>query len=156
MQAGSGKRDISGIFIYRTMIMSPAFQDLNKSGIFLLIALLNARKYEKYKDRKTKRTSHVLDGTNIEMPYVTLKEVWGLNQQQVSIAIDNLLAKGFIEIVHRGGLGEHDRARYSLIDDYLWWTPKTPPIRCRERDVRRGYQGRRIGASAKLAQKIIL
>jgi hypothetical protein len=72
-----------------------------------------------------------------------------LNQQSVSRAIDELLAKGFIEIVHQGGLGEHDKARYALIDDYQQWKPKMIPFRTRGHDVRRGYQGQRLGASAK-------
>lgn len=46
MQAGSGTR--GGIFIYREMFTSPAFLFLNKSGTRMLIALLDARKYESY------------------------------------------------------------------------------------------------------------
>ena len=150
MTAGSGTR--GGIFIYREMFTSSAFLSLNNSGKTMLIALLDARKYESYKDRKTKHKTHVLDGQNLEMTYGTLKKVWGMNQQAVVSAVDALLAKGFIEIVYQGGLGKHDRARYSLIDDYQRWTPKMLPIRRRERDVKRGFQGQRIGASAKLAQ----
>jgi hypothetical protein len=145
MQAVSGTSGNSGIFIYRTMLLSVAFLSLNNSGKTMLLALLNVRKRESYKDRKTKKTVHVLDGNNLEMTYVTLKKVWGLNQQAVSRAIDDLLAKGFIKIVHQGGLGEHDKARYSLVDDYQQWTSKTPAIRIRERDVRRGYQGKENG-----------
>ena len=135
--------------------MSTAFLSLNKSAIIMLIALLNARKTANLKDKKSKKTKPVfINIDSLEMPYVTLKKNWGLNQQAVSRAVDELLAKGFIEIVHQGGLGEHDKARYALIDDYQQWKPGNV-FRSRNRDVRRGYQGRKIGASAKLAHKII-
>ena len=122
----------------------------------MLIALLNARKTANLKDKKSKKTKPVFINENsLEMPYVTLKKNWGLNQQAVSRAVDELLAKGFIEIVHQGGLGEHDKARYALIEDYQRWKPKMIPFRTRSRDVRRGYQGQRLGASANVAHKII-
>jgi len=31
-----------------------------------------------------------------------------------------------------------------LVEDYRMWRPGCPPIRTRQRDVRRGYQGRKI------------
>ena len=145
-----------GFFIDRILFMSDAFLSLNNSGKTMLLALLNARKKETYKDRKTKKTiQKFTNDKNLEMPYMTLKKVWGLSQQAVSRAIDELLAKGFIEIVHQGGLGEHDKARYALIDDYQRWKPKMIPFRTRGHDVRRGYQGQRLGASAKVAHKSI-
>ena len=121
----------------------------------MLIALLNARKTANVKDKKSKKLKRAfIEGERLEMPYTTLKKNWGLNQQAVTRAIDELLAKGFIEIVHAGGLGEHDKARYTLIENYLQWKPGIV-FGIRNRDVRRGYQGQRLGATAKLAHKII-
>jgi hypothetical protein len=159
LEAGpkTGKKiDNGGTFLQRKMSMSIAFLSLNKSAFIMLIALLNARKTAHLKDKKSKKTKPVfINEDSLEMPYATLKKNWHLNQQAVSRAIDELMAKGFIEIVHQGGLGEHDKARYALSEDYLRWTPGMPAFRTRNRDVRRGYQGQRLGATAKVAHKII-
>ena len=112
------------------------------------------------RDRKgNKRKPEFINLDRLEMPYATLQKVYGMNQQGIVYAIDKLLSNGFIKISHCGGLGKHDKTKYALINDYLKWQPGTV-FRRRTRDVRMGYQGRRLGATKpgakkKVAQEII-
>lgn len=75
-------------------------------------------------------------------------ESYGISQKRVARAIDELLAKGFIEIINPGGLYDKDKAIYGLTDDYRKWRPGDPPMRTRSRDVQRGYQGKKNVADA--------
>ena len=49
----------------------------------------------------------------------------GLSKKQVEKILDELLAKGFIEVVYRGGNAVGDRAVYGLSDDWKNWTKGT-------------------------------
>ena len=129
----------------------------------MLIALMDARKRESQsqaRDKKgNKRKPEFINLDRIEMPYTTLQKVYSMNQQGIVWAIDKLLANGFVKISHYGGLGKHDKTKYALINDYLQWEPGTI-FRKRTRDVKMGYQGRRLGATKlgaekKVAQEII-
>jgi hypothetical protein len=145
-----------GFFWDRQLYQSPAFLDLHKNGIIMLIALMDARKREfqsQAKDKKgNRRKPEFINLDCLEMPYLTLKKVYGMNQHGIVRAIDKLLANGFIKIPHYGGLGEHDRTRYALIDDYLKWEPGTV-LRKRTRDIRIGYQKKYLGVTKKGSEK---
>jgi len=78
-------------------------------------------------------------------------EARGISRGSFVRAIDELLAKGFIQIAHKGGAYDKDKTEYSLVDDYLQWRPDGPPIRTRERDLKRGFQGAGLGAVKKLS-----
>ena len=68
------------------------------------------------------------------------------SQPKITRGIDELLAKGFIEIVNRGGCFEKDKATYALVEDWKNWRQGNRPIRTRAKDVNRGYQGKGLGA----------
>jgi hypothetical protein len=145
-----------GLFMERELYQSDAFLDLHKNAMTLLIALMDARKREspsRAKDKKgSKRAPIFLNLNCLEMPYTTLQKVYGMNNQGITRAIDKLLSNGFVEITHYGGMGEHDKTKYGLINDYLEWKPGTV-FRKRERDVKMGYQGKRLGATKPGAEK---
>jgi hypothetical protein len=139
-----------GFYWERSVYQSEAFLSLGINAMKFLIALFDARIFEKQSratDRKgVKRKPKCLNLDSLEMPYSILEKKYNMNQQGIVRSKDELLAKGFIKIIHEGGLGEHDKARYALIDDYLKWKLGMKPFRLRNRDVRRGYQGRGLGA----------
>jgi hypothetical protein len=70
-----------------------------------------------------------------------------MNRSSIPIALDDLLAKGFIKISYHGGACKHDKNKYALSDRYLIWTPESAPFEVRPRREKHGYQGRRIGAT---------
>jgi DNA-binding PadR family transcriptional regulator len=64
-------------------------------------------------------------------------------------AIDELMAKGFIERRHAGGTAKHDMAIYALSEKWRLWTQGARPFQMREVGQHHGYQGRPLGAAAK-------
>lgn len=72
-----------------------------------------------------------------------------ITQPKATRAFDELLAKGFIEIVEQGGAYDKHKTQYALVDDYLTWRWGDAPIRERKKDFRRGYQGAKKGAAKK-------
>jgi hypothetical protein len=144
------KRIAGGFYWERSVYQSEAFLSLGKNAMKFLIALFDVRIFEKRskaKDRKgVERKPICINKDKLEMPYLTLQKKYKMNQQGIVRAKDVLLEKGFIKVTHEGGLGEHDKATYALVDDYLKWKPGMKPIRSRNRDVRRGYQGKDLGA----------
>ena len=145
-----------GFYWERDLYQSKAFLDLHKNAMIMLIALMDARKREypsQAKDKKgRKRKPEFINLDRLEMPYTTLKKKYGMNQAGIVRSVDKLLANGFIEIKQYGGLGKHDVTKYALVEDYLEWEPGTV-FRKRTRDVRMGYQGRRLGATKLSAEK---
>ncbi len=144
------KKDISGgIYFERKMFLSSAYQALNKVGRMFLLALLDARQTNpafKKQVKKGFRTDRFIDLDKIKMPYSKLIETFGIPIGSIPRGIDDCLAKGFIEIKHQGGSGEHDQTVYALIEDYLEWT-KGKVFRQRQSE-KRGFQGKRLGATA--------
>lgn len=144
------KRKAGGFYWKREVYHSEAFLSLGRNAYKFLIALFDVRMRErpsKAKDRKgVKRDPVFINLDRLEMPYTVLEKKYRMNQQGIVRGKDELLAKGFIGITHEGGLGKHDKARYALIDDFFKWKPGMEPIRVRKRDVKRGYQGKGLGA----------
>ncbi|WP_054032504.1 hypothetical protein [Desulfatitalea tepidiphila] len=145
-----------GIYIERKVFYSAAYQALSKNGRMVLLALLDARQINPAFKKSLKqgfRADRYVDLDRIKMPYTKLEGVFGLARTSIPRAIDELLAKGFIEIKHAGGTGEHDMTIYALVEDYLGWT-EHKIFRQRQRDIRRGYQGtRNAGTDNFRAQK---
>lgn len=145
-----------GTFLLTKMFLSPAFLSLGQRdtsptvsscSVQLLLLLLGKRRFASVKKggRKVQERS---DDNKIDLTYKELNSR-GISQQRVTRSIEELLAKGFIKIVNPGGLYEKDKALYALVDDYQNWQPGDPPIRQRSRDVKRGFQGRGLGAVGK-------
>lgn len=145
-----------GFYWKRELYQSLAFLDLHKNAMLMLVALMDVRKREypsQARDKKgRKRKPEFINLDRLEMPYTTLQKVYGMHQAGITRAVDKLLANGFVKISHYGGLGKHDTARYALVNDYLKWAPGTV-FRKRTRDVKMGYQGRRLGATKPGAEK---
>lgn len=141
------KEPEGGIYFERKVFHSKAYLALSKNGRQALLAFLDARKQNPAFKKDTKkgfRSHRFIDLDKITVTYNEFKEIYGIPVQSVPRAIDELLAKGFIEIKHQGGAGEHDKSVYALIEEYRRWEAGKV-FRERTRDVRRGYQGRKVG-----------
>jgi hypothetical protein len=156
-----------GTFIETNMILSEAFISLGQRGtcptvssasVQILMMLLAKRQYAKAK-RNGKRVRERIDGNKFTLTYeeitsyghrIDKKEnrVKGaITQPRVTRAIDELLAKGFIQIAEYGGAYDKHKSKYSLVDDWMTWKVGDPPVRERQRDIKRGYQGQGLGAA---------
>ncbi len=145
-----GNRYGEGTFLESKLFLSPAFLSLGSRGSSpvvsncstqVLILLLGKRTFG-YRKKNGKKVLERTDGNKISLTYKEL-EARGISQKRTTRSIDELLAKGFIKIVNPGGLFEKDKALYALVEDYRMWRRGCQPISTRQRDVRRGYQGRK-------------
>lgn len=119
---------------------------------------LGKRQFTEIKNRKGQRIMERTDDNRFTLSYKELlsygyrldksgTRVKGvMTQPRATRAIDELLAKGFIEIVEYGGCFEKHKTVYGLVDDWQGWHVGDPPIRTRQQDRRRGFQGKLLGA----------
>jgi hypothetical protein len=139
----------TGTWVERELFNSEAFWNLRGKAPQLLIRFLGKRKQAPQKDHKGNKK---VDWVNLQSLTMTYKELenmfydpaldehFGLTQPTITRAIDELLAKGFIEVVNPGGAYQQDKAVYALSKKWTWWKPGMVQSR-RKRDVRRGFQG---------------
>lgn len=133
----------SGTWVERELFTSRAFWALRGAAPQLLIMFLGKRDIRKI-DHYC-RNLRKLTMTYIELEKLFKKnrlnqnEADGIERKRIIRAIDELLAKGFLEIVHRGGAYQQDKSMYALVDDWCLWRKGTI-YRTREPESRvRGY-----------------
>ena len=138
----------SGTFIDTSLILSPAFLSLGcrntapavsscSSQICLLFYA--KRQFGKVGRKGVKGKPTRIDDNKFTLTYKELESM-GISQARATRAFDELLAKGFIEIVHQGGCFDKDKTVYALTDDFRIWRVGHDPVRVRSHDVVRGYQ----------------
>ncbi|MDA3831831.1 MAG: hypothetical protein PF495_00375 [Spirochaetales bacterium] len=136
------------------LFLSPAWMSLGEKGTAprvsscspqILCLLLGKRQFGWRRDGKGNKVWERTDDNRFTLTYAELQS-YGLKRDRITRAIDELLAKGFIEILNPGGLYDKDKAIYALRDDFRGWRRGSPPVRMRNRDVRRGFQGKKLGA----------
>ena len=144
-----------GYFHLREMYYSPAYLSLNAPALKILNFLLDKRQTESKKGASKrshgKRLPQFINAENISLPYSELEKKYGIKRQTTARAFDELLEKGFIEIRHHGGMCQHDKTAYAVppaVDKWQQWKPGMKPFASRQRDVRRGYQGKKTGVIA--------
>ncbi len=147
-----------GTFIDTKLFLSPAFINLGKPGSSptvsycsraMLIMFLGKRKFNSNgKDRKGIKQKQRIDDNRFVLTYKEL-ESYRISQTAATRGFDELLAKGFVEIVEAGGAYDKHKTIYGLKDEWKRWRPGNPPVRVRSKDVKRGYQGRGKGAVKK-------
>ena len=132
--------------IERDMVVSEAFLTLNGTCKNVLMVFLLKRKmsYKKGRDPICKNANEIC---------LTYKELtsnpFNLHQQQVARAIKTLLARGFCKIVHQGGAYKKDKNEYGISDNWRIWKPGMD-FSPKKKGIKRGYQGKCLGAVAKL------
>jgi hypothetical protein len=70
---------------------------------------------------KEKWKRNICDRINIT--YTEFKNKYGITQPRLTRGIDQLLEKGFLSIVHPGGMYRKDKAVYSLSNNWMIWQP---------------------------------
>ena len=143
----------SGTWVPRDIYMSKAFHSLKGFAPQLLILFLAKRDI----DNKHRCTNT----DNITMTYIELENIYnagkenknlpksGIKRPRIIRAIDDLLSKGFIRIVSHGGAYKQDKTIYGLSDQWQLWS-EGAILNTRPRETRKGYQGRRVGATKQI------
>jgi len=113
-----------GTFITREMFESPAYMALRGFAPQLLIHILGKRQFRKV-GRKGKERRICVNCDRLNITYTEFKNKFGITQPRMTRAIDQLLEKGFISIVYRGGTFKQDKTVYTLSDNWVIWQPGT-------------------------------
>ncbi|GEM_PF-4863568 len=144
-----------GTFVEASIFLSPAFISLGQKGSAdtvstssaqVLMLFLGKRQFTQARRKGGKPSYDRVDDNRFTLTYKEL-ENRGISQGRASRSFTELLWKGFIEVISPGGLCHHDCAVYALRDDFKKWRIGDPAIRTRQKDVHRGFQGQRIGAT---------
>ena len=154
-----------GTFIDTKMFLSGAFLSLGQPGsgpfvssvsVQILMMFLGKRQYAKAKI-KGQNVIERIDDNKFTLTYKEItsygcrlekngNRVKGaITQPRATRGIDELLAKGFIEIAEHGGAYEKHKSKYSLVDNWMNWRIGDAPVRRRGKDCWRGFQGKKLG-----------
>jgi hypothetical protein len=126
------------IWIDRGMIESKAYLSLTGFASQLLIMVLGKRRFEK-QGRKGKEKWVLVNGDQINITYTEFQREYGITQPKLTRAIDQLLAKGFLSIIHPGGTYRHDKAVYALSDNWIIWKQGMAIQKREKEQIKRGF-----------------
>jgi|WetSurMetagenome_2_1015567.scaffolds.fasta_scaffold779666_2 hypothetical protein len=127
-----------GTYIEKRMFESRAFLALQGSALQVLVLFLGKRIFERVGKKESKKKVCV-NCDSITFTYIEAHKKYGFTKQRFLRAIDDLLAKGFIEVKHQGGGYKQDKSIYALSVKWTFWNPGTV-FEQRKRDpVQRGF-----------------
>ncbi len=153
----SRKYKAGGFYWERELYQSDAFLSLNKNSIKILIALLDNRQRENNSQARTKkgniRKPQFINLDRLEIPYGMLEKVYKIPRSSIPGAIDELLARGFVTISYHGGTYKHDKSKYAWSDNWGIWKPGTVFSKRPKDTIKRGYQGKKLGATGSTKNK---
>lgn len=105
------------------MFISEAFNALKGWAPQLLIHFLSKRRFETIgRDGKQRRIC--VNADKISITYGEAEKFFGISKPRFTRAIDDLLAKGFIRIVHQGGAYRQDKTIFGLSENWTMWRKK--------------------------------
>ena len=116
------------------MLQSDAFRCLTRSAVDVLLFTLSRRQYPS----NGRDYWHPLNENGIRIGYETIREFFGTgkrkspNKATINKAIKELMAAGFIDLVHQGGKGKGDTSTYRLADEWMEWREGDDPVFTRE------------------------
>lgn len=128
------------IVIGRDLINSKAFLSLKGVSPQLLMLFLARRRLEKH-GRRGKKKWVCVNASEIIFTYSEAKRRFGISNARFTRGIDDLIAKGFIDIVHPGGCYKHEKSVYGISDRWrLFGGPGFVCIQRPKDPVQRGYR----------------
>ena len=101
------------IVLDRALVTSDAYLSLGGFSPQVLMLFYCRRRLAKL-GRKGKQRWVCVNANEIEFTYLEARKKFGITNSRFTRAIDDLIAKGFIEIVHHGGCYQKDKTRYGL------------------------------------------
>ena len=127
-----------GTWIEREMSESKAFINLKGFAPQLLILILAKRHFE-LQGRKGKEKRVCTNSDSICFTYIEAQKKHGVSKPRFTRGIEDLLRKGFITIIHRGGGYQQDKTIYGLSDNWLIWFPGSVIETRPKSKFKRGY-----------------
>jgi hypothetical protein len=127
-----------GTWVERDVFESNAFLSLKGFAPQLLILFLAKRQFRNH-GRQGKQKKICINCDSLTFTYVEAEKKYGVTKSRLSRAIDELLSKGFIAIVHHGGGFKQDKSVYALSNNWMLWQPGTVFETRKKVGVQRGF-----------------
>ena len=127
-----------GTWIEREMFESKAYLSLSGFAPQLLTLILGKRQFRKV-GRKGKEKKVCINCDKINITYTEFKDRYGISQPRMTRAKKDLLAKGFLTTVYRGGTYRQDKGVYALSDNWIIWQPGMVFEEWEKESVERGF-----------------
>jgi len=127
------------VWIDTDLIDSPAFHSLTGYAPQLLITLFRKRRWDRLPKKKNQKRKYLctnLDSLNIVYTEYLKK---GISKGRLSQAIGQLLARGFITLIHHGGAFDKDKSVYALSDQWIIWNKRVTFEERPKIKVQRGF-----------------
>nr|MBC8360920.1 hypothetical protein [Candidatus Desulfatibia profunda] len=121
------------------LILSPAFISLSGFASTLLLILFTKRKFNRIGIKKSKKYVCV-NCNSLNISYVEYENSYGITQPRLTRAIDDLLAKGFLECKHAGGACKQDKSVYAFSDQWVLWQPGMIIFTRLKDGIKRGFR----------------
>lgn len=128
------------------LLSSPAYRALTKIGTDILMFALSMRKFPPGTKKKPRNYWKPTNSHEILIPYKTVRDFFSTRgnkpptERSVTRAINDLMAKGFIDVVRVGGSGKGDVSKYRLTHDWRVWAPGDATVYTKEgMSHRRGF-----------------
>lgn len=131
---------MKGIYLEAELLNSDAFQSLSRGGLRVYLRFLAKRVMVKRKSKDRAVTHSIANNGEIVFCYSEAKKK-GIPGREFRNALDELIAKGFIDINHQGAGGRtKDMSTYFVADRWKKWnTPDYKPTATpRQKDTRQG------------------
>lgn len=112
-----------GTWLEREMFHSPAYFALTGCAPQLLTVFMGKRDFERLPVKKGRNNLVCINCQELTFTYIEAEKSYGITKSRFIKGIDNLLAKGFISIVHHGGGYQQDKTVYALSDRWKRWRP---------------------------------
>jgi len=123
----------------RNMFESKAYLSLRGFAPQLLTLILGKRWFDTVgKTGKMKRICTNCDA--LTFTYVEAEKKYGITKTRLCRAYDELLAKGFLKIIHQGGGYKQDKSIYALIEKWMIWRPGVVFEKRKKDPVQRGWR----------------
>ena len=121
------------------LILSPAFISLSGFAVPLFLILHTKRKFSRIGKGKSKKYI-CTNCDNLNIAYVEYERKYGITQPRLTRAIDDLLAKGFLECKHTGGACKQDKSVYAFSDQWVLWQPGMIIFTRPKDGIKRGFR----------------
>jgi hypothetical protein len=99
-------RKSTSMFVDKMVVKSAAFRELKNHSVKVLMWFYLKRVFKTSPDSKGNKNYHIYNNGEIQFTY-SEAEKKGLSRKQFRDSIDDLIAKGFLEVTHQGtGTGD--------------------------------------------------
>ena len=132
---------MKGVYLEAELLRSDAFRRLSRWSLQVYLLFLTKRVMVKHKGKQGRTEKHIVTNNGKITFSYSEAEKRGIGRREFRNSIDELIDRGFLDIIHQGAGGRaNDFTLYYLADRWRkWGTPEfQPTLKPRVKDTREG------------------